>query len=1081
MKIATHDFRMKLFNKYFVVVALIFFSQSLSWASDTDPFTNRQNRIITGRVTDAATGEPLAGAKVEAKGLSIATATNADGLYDLEISSGADILMVSSIGYQTSEIQINGRSKIDITLASDERRVEEVIVVGYGTQSKEKVTGAVNQVGAEVFQNRPIVNLAQGLQGAIPNLNISFGDGQLNRGGNFNLRGFTSINGGSPLILIDGTPGEINQLNPEDVESVTVLKDASSAAIYGARAAFGVVLVTTKKGKEGRPQIRYTNNFGTGSPIRIPRVLLNSLEHARIQNDAYRGYAGTDAPGLNAVIDYLEQREADPSLPELGIDASGNFIRGASTDWYGEFYNDNMPFSKNYISISGANDNTNYFLSVGHEKRDGIYRVETDNLKKYSLRFKLDKQLADWINVFNNTELNQGVYDTPNRYVTDGGYSVYRYLSLYANPYEAIRTVNGNYTLAGMSTFGQMTDAGRTIEKRQLLKNTLGFRTNFLDNRLKVNGDYTYFVTQDRNDIQNFRQTYEDRNNSITTFNGPDYYRSSFGENKHHIINLFAEFEQRFNDHNFKGLIGYNQELYQIDNFFARRDGNITRDLGSLNLTNGIPTLGAGKAEWALQGYFTRLNYDYKSKYLVEFNGRYDGTSRFDRKTRFGFFPSVSAGWVVSNEDFFSSISHVVNSLKFRGSYGSLGNQALEGNQLKNSYAYISSLDPYTLSRLLEVGGQRPLAVSAPALIPFNLTWETSTTLNGGFDFSMMNNRLDIGFDYYIRDTKDMLTKGQQQPAVLGATEPRENAADLRTKGWELSLKWNDRFQLLDKPFSYNFSVVLSDNRSHITRFNNPNKLLSDTYYEGMEVGEIWGYKTLGFFQTDDESASHADQSRLRLFTGMPLAGDIKFEDTDGSGRIDFGSNTVGDPGDLQIIGNTTPRYAYGINAGFNWYNFSLDVFLQGIGKRQFYPGPESAVFWGFYNRWNQPVYEHIAGNYWTPENPDAYFPRLRAYEALSNDRSLGATQTRYLQDASYLRLKNLTIGYSLPQSVVSKAKMQGVSVFFSGENLYEWTKLSRAFDPEGINDDEEGGRTNGQGFVYPMMRTFTFGLEINF
>lgn len=1037
------------------------------------PERAQQGREITGRVVSPE-GEVLQGVSVMAQGSSIGTVTDHLGTYRITVRGTTTVLAFSMVGYADKEMVIGNATTVNVVMEKFIGDLDEVIVVGYGTQSRAKVTGAVNQVGAEVFQNRPITNLAQGLQGAIPNLNISFTDGQLNRGGNFNLRGFTSINGGSPLILIDGTPGDINLLNPEDVESVTVLKDASSAAIYGARAAFGVVLVTTKKGQSGKPQVRYTNNFGTSSPIRIPSVLLNSLEHARIQNEAYIGYSGTDAPGLAAVIDYLEQREADPSLPELGIDASGNFIRGATTDWYGEFYNDNIPFSKNYLSVSGARNNTNYFLSVGHEKREGMYRVETDNYRKYSLRLKLDNQLADWVHVFNNLELNQGVYDTPNRYVTDGGYSVYRYLSLFGHPYEAIRTANDNYTQAGALTFGQMTEAGRTIERQQLLKNTLGFRTNFFGDRLKINGDYTYFVTQNRDDVQNFSQTYENRNNGVVTFNGPDYYRSSFGENKHHIINLFAEYEQRVNDHNFKGLVGFNQELYQQDSFFARRDGNITRDLGSLNLTTGIPTLGAGKSEWALQGYFARFNYDYKSRYLVEFNGRYDGTSRFARATRFGFFPSLSAGWVVSNEDFFSPVSDVVNSLKLRGSYGSLG------NQLVSTYAYISSLTPSAGSRLLDIGGQRPLVVNAPSLIPFNLTWETATTLNAGFDFSMAGNRLNVGFDYYIRDTKDMLTRGQQQPAVLGATEPRENAADLRTKGWELSLKWNDRFQLSDKPFSYNFSVVLSDYRSHITRFNNPNKLLSDSYYEGMEVGEIWGYKTLGFFQTDDESASHADQSRLRLFTGMPLAGDIKFEDTDGSGAIDFGSNTVDDPGDLQIIGNTTPRYAYGISTGFNWYNFSVDVFLQGIGRRQFYPGPESAVFWGFYNRWNQPVYEHIAGNYWTPENPDAYFPRLRAYEALSEDRSLGATQTRYLQDASYLRLKNVSVGYALPQSVVSKVKIQGARLFFSGENLYEWTKLSRAFDPEGINDDTEGGRSNGQGFVYPMMRTFTFGLEIN-
>lgn len=1089
MKVILPEIRHHLQKKYSVIVLLIYFA-GIGLVADSPVFANarlsednRKDKVITGRVVDSETGDPLPGATVEAKGFSLKTTTNSEGAFSLTIPDAAEILLVSFVGYKTTEVQVDGRNNINVPLVYDSQTLKDVIVVGYGTQSKGKITGAVSQVGAEVFKNRPIVNLAQGLQGAIPNLNVSFGDGQLNRGGTFNLRGFTSINGGSPLILVDGTPGDINLINPEDVESVTVLKDASSAAIYGARAAFGVILVTTKKGEKGTPQIRYTNNFGAGRPIGIPSVHNNSLEAATIQNEAYRGYAGADAPGMAVIINYLKQREADPSLPELGVDASGNFIRGANTDWYGEFYNDNAPFSKNYLSVSGAKDNTGYFFSAGYEKQNGIFKTATDEYKRYSLRLKLDTKLADWIKVFNNIELNHGNYNSPNKFVTDGGYNVFRYLSLYANPYEAIRTPNGNYTLGGMSVFGQLQDAGRSIQKDQILKNTAGFKANFFKDKLTVNGDYTYFVTQGRDDKQYFRLQYENRNNSIVNFTNPDYYYSAFAENKHHIVNLYTDYKQDFDDHHFKALVGFNQELYQADRYNARRDENITRSLGSLNLTNGIPTLDAAKSEWALRGYFGRLNYDYKDKYLVEFNGRYDGTSRFAKETRFGFFPSVSVGWVVSSEEFFQPAEKIINRLKVRGSYGSLG------NQLVSTYAYISSLSPYTSADLLEVGGQRPLAVSAAGLVPFNLTWETTTTLNVGFDAIMLKNRLDVGFDWFQRDTKDMLTKGKTLPAVLGTSEPRENAADLRTKGWELSFKWNDKLKLLNKPFSYNFSFVLSDNKSVITKFDNPNKLLGSRdpnsrnhteYYVGMEVGEIWGYKTAGFFQTDQESASHADQSKLHLFPGLPKAGDIKFEDSNGDGVIDFGANTVDDHGDLHKIGNTTPRYAYGFNLGFNWANFSVDAFFQGVGKRDFWPGPESAVFWGFYNRWNQPVYDHIVGNYWTPENTDAYFPRLRAYEALTTDRSLGAVQTRYLQDASYLRLKNLTLGYSLPKTLISKVKLQGARVFFSGQNLYEWTKLSKAFDPEGIRDDEDVSRVNGAGFVYPIQRTYTFGLEIN-
>ena len=1035
---------------------------------------------VKGKVTDEQ-GVPLPGASVKLKGSNTAVVTDAQGAFELTNAPEDAVLIISFIGYVTQEVPVTRQDFVNVALKVDAQMLDDLVVVGYSTQNRSKITGAVSQVGEEVFKNRPITNIAQGLQGAIPNLNITFGDGQLNRGGSFNIRGFTSINGGSALVLIDGTPGNINLVNPEDVESVSVLKDAASAAIYGARAAFGVILVTTKKGKTGQTKIRYTNNFGIGRPTRVPSVVDDPITAGTIQNEAYRGYTGKDAPDMLNVISYLEQRKADPSLPELGVDAAGNFIRGASTDWYGEFFNDSAPFSKNYLSIAGSKANTGYYLSLGREKQHGMFRTATDDYTRHSVRFKLDNQLADWIKIFNNAEFNQGIYDSPNKFVSESGYNVYRYLSLYANPYEAIRTPNGNYTAAGMSVFGQLQDAGRSINNGRVLKNTFGVQTNFLNNRLRINGDFTYFQTQTQNDVQYFRLKYENRNNSIVNFSNPDYYRSTFSENIHQIINLYSEYEQRFNNHHLKGLVGFNQELNKYKGVGARRDENITNSVGSINLTNGIATLEGSAFEWALRGFFGRINYDFKDRYLLEFNGRYDGTSRFARSDRFGFFPSVSAGWILSEEEFFEPLANTFDMVKFRGSYGSLGNQ-----QVDKTYAYISTMNPYTSTELLDVNGQLPLAVNAPGLVPQNLTWETSSTLNFGFDLSALKSRLELGFDWYDRKTKNMLTKGRTLPAVLGTNEPQANAADLSTKGWEFSLGWRDQFTLLNKPFSYNASFVLSDNRSVITRYDNPNKLLSDDYYEGMEIGEIWGFRS-SLFQSDTESATHADQSKWHLFPGLPLAGDVKFEDLDGDGVISLGQNTVNDPGDQVIIGNSSPRYSYGANLGFTLGNVSVDAFLQGIGKRDFWPGTESAMFWGFYNRWNQPAYDHIANNYWTPENTGAYYPRLRAYEALTEDRSLGAQQSRYLQNASYLRLKSLTIGYTLPAKYIQKIKMSNARVFFSGQNLLESTKLSEAFDPEGLNDETDlsspgfNTRSNGAGFVYPIQRTLTFGLEVNF
>lgn len=1032
---------------------------------------------VEGQVLDE-NGNPLPGATILIKGTSNGTITDVQGKFVLSQINEDAVLVVSFVGYQTQEIPLDPNREIyQIALEINPSSLEELVVVGYGTQKQKEVTGAVSQVGAEVLESRPITNVAQGLQGAIPNLNITFSDGEPHRGGNFNIRGFTSINGGEPLILIDGTPGDINLLNPEDVESVTVLKDAASAAIYGARAAFGVILVTTKKAQWGKPRIRFTSNFGWGKPTRRPQIVEDPLIAAKTINQAYMGFSGDNAPGMTAIIDYLEQREQDPSLPELGVDPSGNFIPGASTDWYDEFYNDFAPFSKSYLSLSGSEGSTGYYLSVGYQTQDGMFEVATDNYKRYNLRLNLDNNTTDWLNIYNNAEFSKGVYDRPNKLVSEGGYSVYRYLSLFAHPWNAIKTANGNYTLAGMVSFGQLEEAGRTIINDQMLKNTLGFRTNFFDDKLRLNGNYTIFVRQGKDDVQYNQMEYEDRADNVVSWTNPDYYSSAFAENIHQVINLYTEYEQYFGDHHVTGLVGFNQELYTVSRFWASRDGNLTPELQSINLTTGEADLGDNKYEWALRGVFGRLNYDYKGRYLLSINSRYDGTSRFPASHRWGFFPSLSIGWVVSDEEFLTSFFKTSN-LKLRASYGSLGNQQV------SPYAYINSMNVSLDNDIID--GAQQLLTRAPALTPYNLTWETTSTFNVGFDLSIFDNRMQAGFDWYNRKTTDMLTKGRTLPAVLGTSEPQQNAADLETKGWEFSLRWNDEIGSGDNPVSYYARLVLSDNRSWITRYDNPNKYLGD-YYEGMEIGEIWGFHTLGFFQTDEEYESHADQSRVQgivySFSGdeHPLAGDLKFADLNNDGIIDHGENTVADPGDRTIIGNATPRYAYGLNMGFSWKNFSIDVFLQGIGKRDFWPGSESAVFWGFYNRWNQPLMEHIDGNYWTPENPGAYFPRPRAYMAFNEERSLGITQTRYLQNAAYLRLKNLSVGYTIPEQITQSVKIDKARIFFSGGNLFELTDISPAFDPEGLDEDPDAGRSNGNGFIYPIQRTYTLGLEVNF
>lgn len=1061
---------------------LLLFCLSLWTAIEAQDTRPRVNGIVQNEK-----GEPLENASVSVSNkktnFRTGTFTNAKGEFSISSlpEGGPYRFFFSSVGYEVKEMNgymVSGTKRISLVvrLKAEDKSLSQVVVVGYGTRKKEDITGAINQTGKDVFENHPVTNVGQALQGVIPNLNISFGDGQLNRGATFNIRGFNSINGGSPLILIDGVEGDINLINPEDIASVSVLKDAASAAIYGARASFGVILVTTKKGQKSKIAIRYSDNIGYGKATYLPHVITDPLAAAELQNLAYKGYAGIDNSGMLPIINYLQQRKADPTLPETGINTSNNtWLFGANTDWYKAFYSDHQAFSKHYLNISGGSDKMDFFLSGGMQSQDGAFKVATDTYKRYNFRSKLGFQAFDWLRMYNNSEFNQGIYNTPNKFV-NGNYNIYRYLSLFASPYYSIKTPNGNYTQAGMLTFGDLTDGGREIEKSQIFRNTTGFQAKFFGNSFRINGDFTAMWTQDRDDRKARTLKYESSPGVISNYSNKDFYQSSYDEAMYTVTNLYAEYENTFYKHHLDILAGVNQELNKDRQFQGSITNNLSDQYGSLNLASGTSLVSDNNSDWAVQGLFSRLAYNYDHRYMLEFNGRYDGTSRFPSSDRYGFFPSVSAGWLVSHEKFFEPVKNIFSSLKLRGSYGSLGNQQV------SNYAYIPTMSFGQITNI--INGIHPIATSAPGLVSSNLTWETARTLDFGTDMALLQSRLELGFDWYNRRTINMLTKSKQLPAVLGTTEPKTNAADLSTYGWELSFKWQDEFKLLHKPFRYNITVVVSDNTTRITKYDNPNKYLGD-YYAGQKVGEIWGYETDGFFSTDDAYKTSADQSKVSGVSysvdGHPMAGDIRFKDLNGDKLIYNGQNTVTDHGDMKIIGNNTPRYAYGVNLGASWYHFDLGIFFQGIGKRDLWPGVESGIFWGFYNRWNQPVYDQIYGNYWTPTHTDAYFPRPRAYIASASGNSLTFPQTRYLQNAAYLRLKNITMGYSFSPSILSRVKISSLRLFASGQNLLTWTKLSKAFDPETIGDDPDTNTSNGNGFVYPIQKTFTVGMDLTF
>lgn len=573
-----------------------------------------------------------------------------------------------------------------------------------------------------------------------------------------------------------------------------------------------------------------------------------------------------------------------------------------------------------------------------------------------------------------------------------------------------------------------------------------------------INADYTwnFYGKSSNQHVQNFydytavpgTENYYPWTNpsSVTVTNNDDYYNA---------FNAFAEYTFSLKEkHNFKVMVGYNQENKHKKYHYAGRKNLIDSSNPSLNLAYGDMAMNGSETHWSVNGFFARINYDYKGKYLLELNGRYDGSSKFPHGDRYAFFPSASVAWRVSEEKFWEPIRGWFDNFKLRASYGSLGNQALDESRYGN-FPYLATYGINTKYGAL-LNGTRPVAVSVPGLVSASFTWETVNQIDFGFDASFFGGRLNTSFDWYRRNTKDMLTAGQALPAVLGTSVPQENAADMKTVGWEVSLEWNDR---LSNGFGYHIKGVLSDYQASITKFSNPTKLLG-THYVGEKLNEIWGYVSNGLFQSD-EDAKAADQSYLS--GGSWGAGDVKYEDLNNDGKIDIGKNTLDDSGDRKIIGNSTPRYSYGITAGFDYKGFDFEMFWQGIGKRDYWLG--GSQFWGFTDEWCTPLTSSL--DYWTEDNRDAYFPRLHHYGVNGGNHQVS---TRYLQNAAYLRLKNVVLGYTIPRSITEKVKISRLRVFVQGENLLTFTPLIDSYDPETLNN-----------MTYPINKKISVGLNLTF
>ncbi|WP_223815352.1 SusC/RagA family TonB-linked outer membrane protein [Sphingobacterium litopenaei] len=1042
---------------------------------------------VTGKVVDE-NGKPISAATVTIKGSTLKTQTNLRGEFTFNNSNLSDVvLIISCIGYNSTEIPLKANTNAQITL-KQENGLEEVVVVGYGTQKKANLTGAVSQISAEVLENRPSPSLSRMLQGTLPNLNLKMVDGSPTRGATFNVRGTTSIGaGGSALVLIDGVEGDANNINPNDIETVTVLKDASSAAIYGSRAAFGVVLITTKNPQKGSTKVDFSSNYSINQRTVEPKLISNGYEWAKNFNDSFNAwydYKSTPISVNNIYpfsLEYLEalkNHNENPTGEQAIFNPSKNrYEYFGNTDWYNLIYKDAMPATEQALSVSGGDDKASYYVSGRYYHQDGIFKYNPDKFNKYNLRGKGDVKINPWLTIQNNTELSSHDYIYP--MFADGDGNIWRQFEHQGFPMAVTHNPDGTYTHTAVYTgvASYMEGNNKSDLNNTYIRNTTGLILKPIS-ELTIKGDFSYAKTIEKETRTNNFMNFSNAPNEMSRF-GRSLLREWSEDTKYIAGNITANYVKKFNDiHDINALIGYNVESSKTKLLRAQRDGILVESKPDFNLMDGLNyNITGGGNEWAYLGLFYRFNYAYDNKYLLELNGRYDGSSKFPSHQRYGFFPSVSAGWVLSNEQFFESAKPTFSNLKFRASYGSLGN----GNVAP--YRYQEQMSVSRTSVILN--GVQANYTRLPGVIPTGLTWERSTTFNVGLDIGLMQDALNFTFDWYNRMTYDMFTTGQPLPNVFGATVPFGNYADLSTKGWELTANYTNKFDVAGKPFTWGINGSVWDSKSTIERFNNPNKLLS-THYVGQEVGEIWGYETLGFFTSDEDVLNHANQSFIKNSNNnVWLAGDLKFADLNNDGVINQGNNTLDNPGDRKIIGNNSPRYQYGFTLSGNWNGIGISAFFQGIGKRDWYFAPEAGLFWGPYNRPYGYQPETMMNDYWTEETPNAYFPRYRGYTALGTDRSLGAPQTRYLQDVSYLRLKTLTIDYSLPKEWTSKMKINRAQIFVSAQNLFTASGLfknTENFDPE-VMEAPVGELTNGsgQGYAYPMLKTTTLGLNLTF
>lgn len=1118
-----------------------------------------QQVTVTGKITSTDDRLPIPGATIKIKGASIAVQTGTDGAYSIKANTG-DVLQFSFLSFDTQERTVGTSTVINIALTPSNKGLDEIVIVGYGTQKKSNLTGAVSTIDVKkTLEGRPIADVGRALQGSSPGLSITIPSGEVGSDPIIKIRGqIGSISGGSaPLILLDNVEiPSIQLVNPNDIATITTLKDAAASSIYGAKAAFGVVLITTKQGSStGKTQINYSNNFSYQNPWKdLEMADVNALKYTL---DAAERIGSTTPQGAFYYVDRASYEKAVAWKAKYGSTIGSDDPTVFGRDWYVQgpsnqkmgvrTYNpyDMMvkewaPTQQQNLSIGGTVGKTSYNIGLGLLDQSGMMKpAKSDQFTRYNASLRVTSELNKYI-----TARAGAIYSRRNKeyaYITNSTTAdPWLYLYRWGPLYPLGNDENGDPIRSPASEAA----ASNTANILQNYMNfNLGTTVNIMKN-WKVDFDYT-FANQEQNWKRpgtrftarnswaapkarldaNGAPIYVNAEGQVVPFgtkdamaafdlsndmytalgSNPDHFFRSAENFTRHTINALTTYSLNFKqDHDFKFILGLNRVADNTESQFTQIT-NLT-DILNPQFNYGVGTItGGGDRYWEAQlGYFGRVNYAFKNKYLLEANIRYDGSSKFTSDLWWRWFPSFSAGWVASEEKFMQWTKPVLSMLKFRGSWGSIGDQTVPNN------LYISTM-PGGQSSWIGGGGNRVSFVGTPASVSANITWQDIVTTNFGIDAGFLNNSLNVTFEAYQRNTDNMIVPTEGIPATFGTGAPRGNFGSIQTRGWELGIDYNHRFK---NGLGINVRANISDAKSIVTSYGTT-KSIND-YYVGKTIGEIWGYRTDRLYQLDDfeldgsgkpilftltaaESALHGNKQayKLKNVNGKPVyqpfvqtsanfrygPGDVKFRDLNGDGEISNGTGLIDNHGDLEVIGNSTPRYEYGFRLGADYKGFDISAFFQGVGSRKVWGNGFLAI--AGYNSGDGAMPAAFADDYWTPQNTGAFYPA--AYNnGGSNAANNMQIQDRYLLNMAYLRLKNLTLGYTLPQALVKRVGVSSLRVYGALENFFTWDKLGNLpIDPETINGysmfNESNYNSGRTGTGIPTFKSVSFGVQLNF